>query len=95
MPAKAGIQGGLRWADEKEKMALCYSPGMQRDVEVRLGPGDRERLARGGCGRSGKGTRLTGSDPQPRSPPQPLLGEGGKWWYVASHAGFPHGIAGN
>jgi transposase len=23
---------------------LCYSPGMQRDVEVRLGPGDRERL---------------------------------------------------
>src|SRR5271169_2009615 len=24
--------------------SLCYSPGMQRDVEVRLGPGDRERL---------------------------------------------------
>ena len=23
---------------------MCYSPGMQRDIEVRLGPGDRERL---------------------------------------------------
>jgi hypothetical protein len=31
MPAKAVIQGGLRWADEKEKMGLACSDHTTRD----------------------------------------------------------------
>jgi hypothetical protein len=38
-----GHESGLNDTEDSQIWAWCYNPGMQRDVEVRLGPGDRDR----------------------------------------------------